>query len=229
MVVASSFFYTLHILTGNDSSLWFDFIKELDNQFVSLFHPLYYFLGMEVSRSTSELRLTQTKYTQKRNSYLVETALRYAYISRCQAAPTLGRLPWRPTLYLGLLFLVGISFPGALRSSPCLTSSTNIYKKAFPLWLNNKKVKSSFLAARSRALLITKSRLWSSRVGSFQIQKRKYQRLLSDFQFSNSNYTFPRPLITVEVPLPIFCLSEENLMRGPDPPTIWKCWQTGPT
>ena len=52
---------------------------------IFLFHPLYYFLGMEVSRSTSELRLTQTKYTQKWNSYLVETALRYAYISRCQA------------------------------------------------------------------------------------------------------------------------------------------------
>lgn len=51
---------------------------------IFIFHPLHYFLGMEVSRSTSGLRLTQTKYTLEFWSRLYP-ALRYAYISRCQA------------------------------------------------------------------------------------------------------------------------------------------------
>lgn len=51
-------------------------------QQICLFHPLHYFLGMEVSRSTSGLRLTQTKSILL-ISYLVYPALRYA--SGCQA------------------------------------------------------------------------------------------------------------------------------------------------
>ena len=77
-----------NILTGNDSSLLFDFIKGR-RSWVCLFHPLHYFLGMEVSRSTSGLRLTQTKYTLEFLSRPSCPALRlYLQVPSYPPAPT---------------------------------------------------------------------------------------------------------------------------------------------
>ena len=60
MAVASSFFYTLTTTFSPGMIFLFNSIssRSLATHFICLFHPLHYFLGMEVSRSTSGLRLT---------------------------------------------------------------------------------------------------------------------------------------------------------------------------
>nr|YP_010833594.1 hypothetical protein QLP06_mgp019 [Jatropha curcas]WFG81220.1 hypothetical protein [Jatropha curcas] len=78
-----------NILTGNDSSLLFSFIKELGNR---LFHPLHYFLGMEVSRSTSGLLLPDSMIS------LITLALRAAF---ARQSSSIGLFLQS---YLGLLF-----------------------------------------------------------------------------------------------------------------------------
>ena len=59
MVVASSFFYTLTTTFSPGILFLFNSIssRSLATHFICLFHPLHYFLGMEVSRSTSGLHL----------------------------------------------------------------------------------------------------------------------------------------------------------------------------
>ena len=59
MAVASSFFYTLTTTFSPGMLFLFNSIssRSLATHFICLFHPLHYFLGMEVSRSTSGLHL----------------------------------------------------------------------------------------------------------------------------------------------------------------------------
>lgn len=50
----------------------------------------------------------------------------------------------------------------------------------------------------------------------------------SDFPFSNSNYTFPRPLITVEVPLPIYEEPSSSIISAPNSSFRKKIWCEDP-
>ena len=50
----------------------------------------------------------------------------------------------------------------------------------------------------------------------------------SDFPFSNSNYTFPRPLITVEMPLPIYEEPSSSIISAPNSSFRRKIWCEDP-